>query len=34
LLERARETAPGIEPGPLQDAAAALFAEIEPETLA
>jgi len=34
LLERAREAAPGIESGPLQDAAAALFAEIEPEALA
>jgi ATP-dependent DNA helicase RecG len=34
LLERARAAAPGVEPGPLQDAAAALFAEIEPEALA
>jgi ATP-dependent DNA helicase RecG len=34
LLERARAAAPAIETGPLQDAAAALFAEIEPETLA
>jgi ATP-dependent DNA helicase RecG len=34
LLERARAAAPGLEPGPLQDAAAALFAEIEPEALA
>ena len=34
LLERAREAAPGLGPGPLQDAAAALFAEIEPEALA
>jgi ATP-dependent DNA helicase RecG len=34
LLERARAAAPAIEPGPLQDAAAALFAEVEPETLA
>jgi len=34
LLERARAAASGIEPGPLQDAAAALFAEVEPEALA
>jgi ATP-dependent DNA helicase RecG len=34
LLERARAAAPTIEPGPLQDAAAALFAEVEPEALA
>ena len=34
LLERARAEAPGIEPGPVQDVAAALFAEIEPEALA
>jgi ATP-dependent DNA helicase RecG len=36
LLERAREVARGIgaEPGPLQDLADALFAEIEPEALA
>jgi ATP-dependent DNA helicase RecG len=34
LLERARAAAPGVEPGPLHDAAAALFAEIEPEALA
>ncbi|HEY3551841.1 MAG TPA: ATP-dependent DNA helicase RecG [Gaiellaceae bacterium] len=34
LLERAREVSPAIEPGPLQEAAAALFAEVEPETLA
>jgi ATP-dependent DNA helicase RecG len=34
LLERARAAAPTVEPGPLQDAAAALFAEIEPEALA
>ena len=34
LLERARAAAPGVEPGPLQDAAAALFAEVEPEALA
>jgi ATP-dependent DNA helicase RecG len=34
LLERARAAAPEIAPGPLQDAAAALFAEIEPEALA
>ena len=34
LLERARAAAPSVEPGPLQDAAAALFAEIEPESLA
>jgi ATP-dependent DNA helicase RecG len=36
LLERAREAArgAGAEPGPLQDLADALFAEIEPEALA
>ena len=34
LLERARAAAPGIAPGPLQDTAAALFAEVEPEALA
>jgi ATP-dependent DNA helicase RecG len=34
LLERARAAASGVGPGPLQDAAAALFAEIEPEALA
>jgi ATP-dependent DNA helicase RecG len=34
LLERARAAAPAIAPGPLQDAAAALFAEVEPEALA
>src|SRR5438067_11032145 len=34
LLERARAAAPGIEPGPLREAAAALFAEVEPEALA
>ncbi|HEY3463346.1 MAG TPA: ATP-dependent DNA helicase RecG [Gaiellaceae bacterium] len=34
LLERARTAAPTLEPGPLQDAAAALFAEIDPEALA
>ncbi|HEY5695007.1 MAG TPA: ATP-dependent DNA helicase RecG [Gaiellaceae bacterium] len=34
LLERARTAAPTIEAGPLQDAAAALFAEVEPEALA
>jgi ATP-dependent DNA helicase RecG len=34
LLERARTEAPGVGPGPLQDAAAALFAEVEPEALA
>jgi ATP-dependent DNA helicase RecG len=34
LLERARAEAPAVGPGPLQDAAAALFAEIEPEALA
>jgi len=34
LLERARAAAPGVGSGPLQDAAAALFAEVEPETLA
>jgi ATP-dependent DNA helicase RecG len=34
LLERARAAAPGVGAGPLQDVAAALFAEIEPEALA
>jgi len=34
LLERARALAPGLGPGPLHDAAAALFAEVEPEALA
>jgi ATP-dependent DNA helicase RecG len=34
LLERARTEAPAIEPGPLHDAASALFADIEPEALA
>ena len=34
LLERARAAAPGVEPGPLQEAAAALFAEVESEALA
>ncbi|HEU5214382.1 MAG TPA: ATP-dependent DNA helicase RecG [Gaiellaceae bacterium] len=34
LLERARAAAAAVGPGPLQDAAAALFAEIEPEALA
>ena len=34
LLERARAAAPGVGAGPLQDAAAALFAEVEPEALA
>jgi ATP-dependent DNA helicase RecG len=34
LLERARAAAPTVDPGPLQDAAAALFAEIEREALA
>jgi ATP-dependent DNA helicase RecG len=34
LLERARAAAPGVERGPLQDAAEALFAEVEPEALA
>jgi ATP-dependent DNA helicase RecG len=34
LLERARAIAPAVGPGPLQDAAAALFAEVEPEALA
>ena len=34
LLELARAAAPEIAPGPLQDTAAALFAEIEPEALA
>jgi ATP-dependent DNA helicase RecG len=34
LLERARAAAPGVAPGLLQDTAAALFAEVEPEALA
>ncbi len=34
LLERARAAAPGVGPGPVQEAAAALFAEIDPEALA
>src|SRR2546430_2757981 len=34
LLERARAVAPEVGPGPLQEAAAALFAEVEPEALA
>jgi ATP-dependent DNA helicase RecG len=34
LLERARAAAPEVGPGPLQDAASALFAEVEPEALA
>ena len=36
LLERAREAVGGVatEPGPLQDLADALFAEVEPEALA
>jgi ATP-dependent DNA helicase RecG len=34
LLERARAAAPGVGPGPLQEAAEAMFAEIEPEALA
>jgi ATP-dependent DNA helicase RecG len=34
LLERARAAAPSIEAGPLHDAAAALFAEVERESLA
>jgi ATP-dependent DNA helicase RecG len=34
LLERARAVAPEVGAGPLQDVAAALFAEIEPEALA
>jgi ATP-dependent DNA helicase RecG len=34
LLEKARDGAPNVGPGPVQDAAAALFAEIEPEALA
>jgi ATP-dependent DNA helicase RecG len=34
LLERARAVASAVGPGPLQDAAAALFAEVEPEALA
>jgi ATP-dependent DNA helicase RecG len=34
LLQRARDAAPAVGPGPLQDVAAALFAEVEPEALA
>ena len=34
LLERARASASSVGPGPLQDTAAALFAEVEPEALA
>jgi ATP-dependent DNA helicase RecG len=34
LLERARASAPAVESGPLQEVAAALFAEVEPEALA
>jgi ATP-dependent DNA helicase RecG len=34
LLEQARAAVPEVGPGPLQDAAAALFAEVEPEALA
>jgi ATP-dependent DNA helicase RecG len=34
LLERARTAVSEVGPGPLQDAASALFAEIEPEALA
>jgi ATP-dependent DNA helicase RecG len=34
LLERARAVAPEVGAGPLQDTASALFAEIEPESLA
>jgi ATP-dependent DNA helicase RecG len=34
LLQRAREAAPAIGTGPLQETAAALFAEVEPEALA
>jgi ATP-dependent DNA helicase RecG len=34
LLERARAEAQGVGPGPLQEAAEALFAEVEPEALA
>jgi ATP-dependent DNA helicase RecG len=34
LLERARAEVARVGPGPLQDAAAALFAEVEPEALA
>ncbi len=34
LLERARADAPAVPAGPLHDAAAALFAELEPEALA
>jgi len=34
LLEQARAEVPGVGAGPLQDAAVALFAEVEPEALA
>jgi ATP-dependent DNA helicase RecG len=34
LLQRARDAAPAVGPGPLQDTAAVLFAEVEPEALA
>jgi ATP-dependent DNA helicase RecG len=34
LLERSRAIAPAVGAGPLQDTAAALFAEVEPEALA
>jgi len=34
LLERARATVPAVGPGPLQDAAEALFAEVQREALA
>ncbi|TML76925.1 MAG: ATP-dependent DNA helicase RecG [Actinobacteria bacterium] len=34
LLERARAAAPAVGPGPLSDAAAALFAEVDSEALA
>ncbi|MGN6797041.1 MAG: ATP-dependent DNA helicase RecG [Gaiellaceae bacterium] len=34
LLQRARDVASAVGPGPLQDTAAALFAEVEPEALA
>ena len=34
LLERARAEAPSVGPGPLHDAAEALFAEVEREALA
>jgi ATP-dependent DNA helicase RecG len=34
VLERARAAAPDLGPGPLRDAAAALFSEVEPEALA